>query len=58
MAPGCPTQVAEKPKTECGSLLRQVKAKADQMPRNLQHFKNLECKNQAGTINSMVEQPK
>jgi hypothetical protein len=45
MAPGCPTQVAEKPKTECGNLIRQVKAKADRMPNYLKERSSLCCTN-------------
>ena len=61
MAPGCPTQVAEKPKTECGNLIRQVKAKADRMPSYLRERSSLCCTNTDGCskrLNTLVNQPK
>jgi hypothetical protein len=60
MASSCPTQVAKKPKTECGNLIRQVKAKAGRIPDSLQENRNLFCKdtNPTRTKNTQVTQPK
>jgi hypothetical protein len=66
MTPGCPTQVAEKAKTEYGNLIRQVKAKADIMKRYQPEssgmcYENTRCANGIGCSRSTgasVEQPK